>query len=187
MPRRKLIQVAIAIALACAACVFLSLYHRDTSWFLGVTTPARAATHLPSAPVVESATQKDVATSSKLATSAVPTARDNSTKEEAPASLPVKRDLHQVRRFGFTLRHSRFYQSVGPVKVKLLRTNLRHSNADLSVIVGGHRTNRKAVSLDEPLSLASSRGNSRSIALVLDGVSKDEVTGTVIESATGRR
>lgn len=108
-------------------------------------------------------------------------------KSESAKNELVNRKLAPFsNRFGFALKHSRFYQSVGPIRLKLLRTNVRHSNADLSMIVAGRRTDRKFVALAEPLSLAGSKGDSHSVALVLYGLTKDEVTGVVIET-TARR
>ena len=150
--------------------------------------PAKAAVHIapPTAvapPTVPAPVQSK--TTAALPSAAVSPEPSNTGPKSEPAAQKVAPLVPQ--RFGFTLRHSKFYQSVGPVKVKLLKTNLRHSNADLSVIVSGHRINRKAVPLDESLSLAPPRRNSHSITLILDGLSKDQVTGTVIESATTQR
>jgi hypothetical protein len=156
---RSLGYLAVAVAALCATCVFFLLCQRDNSRFLAVSNPTKTI---------------KVTQQTQLAL-ARPQSTDEHASQPAPAPAPQRLD--------FRLHRSRSFQTVGPVKLRLLRINVRRSNADLSLMVNGRRTDRTHVGLDKPLQIGGGKGSGKPIAIVLSSLTKESVSGYLTASS----
>ncbi len=160
---RSLAYLAVAVAILCASSVFFILCQRDNSRFLAISNPLKTTAANASARPAISVTAPPLPAKPADSTAVLP-------QPTAP------------QRVLFRLRRSKSFQTVGPIKVRLLRINLRRSNADLSVMVNGRRFDRSHVALDRPLQVASSKGSGPSVELVLNAVTREGVSGYVTTS-----
>ena len=151
--------LAVAVAALCATCVFFLLCQRDNSRFLAVSNPTKTVS-------VRQATQSALSLSPRA---------DEGPSQPAPAAAPQRVD--------FRLRRSRSFQTVGPIKLRLLRINVRRSNADLSLMVNGRRMDRTHVGLDKPVQIGGGKGSGTPVALVLSSLTKESVSGYVTASS----
>ena len=173
---RSLAYLAIAVAILCASCVFFVLCQRDNSWFLAISNPLHPATPKLSEQPASVPVPRDAMPPSADAIS-TRSATDSGSTQQARL-YPENPNSQRVQ---FRLRRSRFFQTVGPLKLRLARTNLRRSNADLSLMVDGHRLDRQ-VALDKPVQVTQPNGSGKSFEIVLSGLSREGVSGYVTES-----
>ena len=142
--------LATGVAVLCAACVFFLLCERDHS-FLRQASAYEMQTYagqvISATPAVASAAPETV----------------RATVETAPGYIP------------FDLTRTRHFENVGPISVGLWRTDSRHGLYDISVIVEGHRFDKKRVGLDEALAIKV--GSAPPMELVVNRVGRNEVSG----------
>ena len=157
---QSMAYLAVAVAILCASCVFFLLCQRDNSRFLAISSPLKAAAAKPAvrpAPIPAATPQ----TASTLPAPAGP----------MPVVAP--------QRVEFKVHRSRAFQTVGPIKLRLVRINLRHSNADLSLLVNGRRVDKRQIALDKPFQVPPTRTTGHAIEIVLQGLTKESVSGYV--------
>ena len=81
----------------------------------------------------------------------------------------------------FSLLFSRRMQPLGPLRVKLLKTDVTKSSYDLSVGLGRRSYSHRAIKLDQPLWIAINRA--KSVEIVVKSIQKDRIAGYWNEAA----
>jgi len=202
--------IVTAVATFSALTVFLSLCARDHSRLLSVSAHERHMFVQPAAiqrlsdvsadaqPAADSITHVTVPTAvsnqpAATALSALPLAatdqpaasgavsKDSETavaKSHSELSALEKRGVW--RYFDFSLPRSRRLQRVGPVSVVVWRIDAKHKLYDVVIITDGHRVDRKRVSLNSPVLVASSRFV-RPLQFVVRSIDRNGISGYLTE------
>ena len=152
----RVLGLAAAVSLLCAALMFLALRHRDDNLFLYARAPTRVS-YIPHGSTL--ATDTSV--------SQLP--------EAGPSEVVV--GPSSAKRF-FKIRRSRRFQSLGSLKLRLSRLNPQRPDLDVSFNVKGHLIEKKHVGVDQPITIAASK-NTPAVEIVFDRITKDQVTGYV--------
>jgi hypothetical protein len=80
--------------------------------------------------------------------------------------------------FEFDINKSKQFRPTGPVGIRLKKANVKHSYADLELMVDDADLSKKHVNLYEPVMFYSSDGG-RPVELVINSISKDHIHGYV--------
>jgi len=80
--------------------------------------------------------------------------------------------------FEFDLSKSKQFQRVGPVTLSLRKSDTKHKNYDLAMIVDDNELNKKKVNLYEPIWIHT-ENDSQPVQVVVNRVGKDMVHGYV--------
>jgi hypothetical protein len=80
--------------------------------------------------------------------------------------------------FEFDLNKEKQFRATGPVGIRLKKANVKHSYADLELMVDDADLSKKHVNLYEPVTFYSS-DNGRPVELVINAISKDHIHGYV--------
>ncbi len=109
----------------------------------------------------------------------------SSTKDELNGSIAKTHDELVVlqRRgersyFEFDLTKSKQFQRFGPLTLSLHRTDAKHKNYDLSMVVDDNRLDKKHVNLYEPIWIHSETGG-QPVQIVVNKVGRNEVHGYI--------
>src|SRR5207302_1771865 len=109
----------------------------------------------------------------------------NSTKDELNGSIAKTHDelvvlQRRVERnyFEFDLTKSKQFQRFGPLTLSLRRTDAKHRNYDLSMVVDDNRLDKKRVNLFEPIWIHSETGG-QPVQIVVNKIGKNEVHGYI--------
>jgi len=148
---RSIVYLAVGVAVLSALSVFFLLWERDHS-FLSQVSLYESQQYV-----------RQVSTSAPATT--------------APAAVPVKAASVQTvpAYIPFDVTRSRHFQRVGPVSIGLWRTDARHGNYDVSLVVAGQRFDKKHVGMDQALAIRI--GDSAPMELVVNRIGKNDVAG----------
>src|SRR5437588_2276858 len=109
----------------------------------------------------------------------------HSTKDELNGSIAKTHDeLVVLQRqgernyFEFDLAKSKQFQRFGPLTLSLRRTDAKHRNYDLSMVVDDNRLDKKRVNLFEPIWIHSETGG-QPVQIVVNKIGKKEVHGYI--------
>jgi len=109
----------------------------------------------------------------------------HSTKDELNGSIAKTHDeLVVLQRqgernyFEFDLAKSKQFQRFGPLTLSLRRTDAKHRNYDLSMVVDDNRLDKKRVNLFEPIWINSESGG-QPVQIVVNKIGKNEVHGYI--------
>jgi hypothetical protein len=80
--------------------------------------------------------------------------------------------------FEFDLNKEKQFRATGPVGIRLKKANVKHSYADLELMVDDADLSKKHVNLYEPVTFYSS-DNGRPVELIINAISKDHIHGYV--------
>ncbi|HVZ16338.1 MAG TPA: hypothetical protein VG897_04425 [Terriglobales bacterium] len=80
--------------------------------------------------------------------------------------------------FEFDINKSKQFRATGPVGIRLKKANMKHSYADLELMVDDRDMSKKHVNLYEPVIFYAS-DDGRPVELVINSVSKDHIHGYV--------
>lgn len=162
---RSIAYLATGVGALCAFSVFFLLCQRDHSFLLETDQPEKPV-------VIETA---------GVSRTVVPVPN----AAHAPAVVPAKKEVAatHVRHAAeavpenivFHIAKSKHFERVGPISVGLWKTDPKHETFDLSVLVDGHRFDKKHVRSDE--ALAISIGGSQPMELIVNRVGKNEISG----------
>ncbi len=155
--RRRLVYMGSAAALLCSLAVFFLLFRQDRSTVSNPRLPEHSSTAGPvMSPPVRSTPAPVV--------SSPPT--DVSTGQE-PAPEPVP----------FKISRSRAFERVGPIRLRLVKANLKRGTCDV-YIAAGRRPYQKQLQLNKLVQIELPSG-SRSAELIVTKIGKDQVSGLV--------
>ena len=109
----------------------------------------------------------------------------SSTKDELNGSiaktheeLVVLQKRGERNYFEFDLNKSKQFQRFGPLTLSLRRTDTKHLNYDLSMVVDDNRLDKKHVNLYEPIWIHSESGG-QPVQIVVNKISRNEVHGYI--------
>jgi len=152
---RSIAYLATGVAALSAFSVFFVLCQRDHSFLVQFDQPEK--------PLV-------IASAPPVTRTVVPV------RTEAPASH-VRHAAVQAEpeTIPFHITKSKHFQRVGPISVGLWKTDPKRDTFDVSLVVNGHRFDKKHIRSDE--ALAISVGDSEPMELLVNRVSKNEISG----------
>lgn len=151
--------LATAVAALSAAAMFFILCERDHSFLIQASQPEHQSYVIP-----------DTASSP----AAIPA-------HTAAAPSSPARDVQQPKvqtaaeYIPFVITRSKRFQRVGPIAVGLWRTDPKHDTYDASVVIDGHRFDKKHISVDEALAIRI--GSAPAMELIVNRVGKNDITG----------
>ena len=109
----------------------------------------------------------------------------SSTKDELNGSIAKSHDELVVLEkrgersyFEFELEKSRHFQRFGPITVSLRRTDAKHKNYDLMMVVDDNQLSKKRVNLYEPIWIHTESGG-QPVQIVVNKIGKNTVHGYV--------
>jgi hypothetical protein len=109
----------------------------------------------------------------------------NSTKDELNGSIAKTHDELVVLQkrgernyFEFDLTKSKHLQRFGPLTLSLRRTDAKHMNYDLTMVVDDNRLDKKRVNLYEPIWIHSETGG-QPVQIVVNKIGKNQVHGYI--------
>jgi len=109
----------------------------------------------------------------------------SSTKDELNGSiaktheeLVVLQKRGERNYFEFDLTKSKQFQRFGPLTLSLHRTDAKHANYDLSMVVDDNRLDKKRVNLYEPIWIHSETGG-QPVQIVVNKISRNAVHGYI--------
>lgn len=109
----------------------------------------------------------------------------SSTKDELNGSiaktheeLVVLQKRGERNYFEFDLTKSKLFQRFGPLTLSLRRTDAKHMNYDVSMVVDDNRLDKKRVNLYEPIWIHSESGG-QPVQIVVNKISRNEVHGYI--------
>ncbi len=112
----------------------------------------------------------------------------NSTKDELSGSIAKTHDELVVLEkrgernyFEFDLRKSRQFQRFGPITLSLRRTDAKHMNYDLMMVVDDKQLSKKKVNLYEPIWIHAESGG-QPVQIVVNRINKNTVHGYISAS-----
>jgi hypothetical protein len=164
---RRVLLLAAAVSLVCAALMFFALRNRDDSLFLYAEAATRSANSSH-----ESTPAKDTAVSE------LPNAGTSHVAGAPAPALNEQEAAPWAKRTFFKIRRSRRFQSLGPVRVRFSRVNPVRPDLDVSLNVNGHRVEKKHVGVDQPITIEASK-NAPAVEIVFNRITKDRVSGYV--------
>lgn len=85
----------------------------------------------------------------------------------------------------FTVARSKSFQQVGPVSIQLRNADTKHGHYDVLLLVNGHRLKKNHVNLYEPIWITVNE-HSPPIQLVVDGISKNQISGYLSQTRSRR-
>ena len=152
---RKVIYLAVAVAVLSACAMFFALWQRDDSFLLQASQFSQ--------PAVVSQPAAKVQPSTPAPAQAAPAQIQQAKIEAAPEYIP------------FVLNRSKHLQSLGPLKVGIWRTDPRRGTYDASVVVDGHRFDKKHVGMDQALAIRI--GNAAPMELIVNKITRNDISG----------
>ena len=170
--------LCLAVALCCAASVFILLYHSDQSYPV-------AAVRNTSPQAVSYAVAARPRHAQRVNTG--PTVKKSEGKQ-APTMAPIARnheELLELERQGernyveFSLARTSGFYPVGPVEIGLWRTDPKHASVQASILFKRRRIDFKRLKLNERVSIPAE--HSQTLDLVVNKVTKNQITGYVSE------
>ena len=150
-----MIYLALAVAVLSACAMFFALWERDDSFLLQASRSSQPVS------VSQQVAKAQPATPAQPQAAAATTQQP---KIEAAAEY-----------IPFVLTRSKHLQRLGPLTIGLWRTDARHGTYDASVVVDGHRFDKKRVGMDEALAIRI--GNAAPMELVVNRVTKNDISG----------
>jgi hypothetical protein len=78
----------------------------------------------------------------------------------------------------FKLKHSRTFEKIGPVRVRLLRVNLRRHTCDLIMQFSNHRSVQRRLQLNRPLEVRP-EPRARPLQITISSIARDSISGVV--------
>jgi hypothetical protein len=154
--RLGFIYFGTAMALLCAFVMFYFLFRQDHP----SAPPTRAMTGPVAAPAPAQASVSNVPAPVASPPKEVP-------KQQEPPPEPVQ----------FRIKRSKSFEKVGPIRLRLVKANLKWSTCDLYVNAGGSSYQKQA-HLNRPvqIELPDSAGSAE---LVVTGIRADQISGSV--------
>lgn len=152
---RKVIYLALAVAVLSACAMFFALWERDDS-FLHQASQSSQPVYVrqPVAKVQPSTPPQLPAAAAKTQQPKVETAAEY---------IP------------FVLTRSKHLQRLGPLTIGLWRTDAKRGTYDASVVVDGHRFDKKHVGMDQALAIRV--GNAAPMELIVNRVTRNDISG----------
>lgn len=157
--------LAIAVAALSALSVFLLLWERDHS-FLVQASQAEAQSSTATQPAHIAATRRETA-SKALPAQNTPLAAQTEVRQLKVQGTPEY--------IPFDITRSKRFQRVGPISLGLWRTDAKHGTYDASLIVDGHRFDKKHIGMDEALAIKI--GAAPPMELIVNRVTKNDISG----------
>jgi hypothetical protein len=173
-PRRGLLIAAGVLAALCCTAAFLFFVARDhghTNVMINEQS-APATARLPLHP--QSPAQQAAAPQKALGPQQVPSPSTLGPKNSPAPVTPASNSFKIARAGGITY--------LGPVRLRLLRTDPVKNTFDVSVILGRRSFSHKRLKLNQPLWIAVNRGASE-VQMVVTGIDKNAVTGYWTQSS----
>lgn len=179
---RSIAILCLAVAIGCAAIVFVILYNLDQDYpVTAVPVHAHSATLPPVAAMTRRTPSRPL----------VSTASTFTAKNAAVWSEPIARthdELLALEQLGkrnyveFSVARSAGFEPVGPIKIACWRTDSKHGSVQISVLQNTHRRDFKRLKVDERISIPIA--HSQTLQLVINGASKKQITGYLSEPKT---
>ncbi len=161
--------LAIGVAALSALSVFFVLCERDHS-FLAQASQAEAQSSTAAQPAhiapAVAATRTDA--NSKV----LPGANSSAAAQTEVRQLKVQASPEYIP---FDIVRSRRFQRIGPISLGLWRTDVKHGTYDASLIVDGHRFDKKHIGMDEALAIKI--GTAPPMELVVNRVTRNDIFG----------
>ena len=154
--RLRFIYTGSAIALLCALAVFYFLFRQDR--------PSAPKARMAASPVAAPAPAQAPAPTASAPV--VSTPKEEPTQQE-PLPEPVQ----------FRIKRAKTFEKVGPIRLRLIKTNLRWNTCDLYINSGGASFQKQA-HLDKPVQI-DLRDGAGSAVLVVSGIRSDQISGSV--------
>jgi hypothetical protein len=151
----KLVASVAGLASVSALSVFLFLFQHDAS-----TSPSAS-------PLVIQAEESR---------NSVPVGGEHVPSSEARNS--AGQNLAFTAPVEFKLKRSRTFEKIGPVRVRLLRVNLRRRTCDLIMQFSNHRTVQKRLQMNRPVEVRS-EPRALPLQITVSSISKDSIAGAV--------
>lgn len=99
-----------------------------------------------------------------------------------PATPPVSSPMIT----GFDLSRSRHWKTIGPLRLRVNRTDVRHGSCDLSVFQRGHRVLNSHVFVAQRIAVPTQLG-APAIEIMVTSIGKNRVSGYVVGASTEHR
>ncbi len=163
---RSIAYLAIGVAALSALSVFFVLCERDHS-FLAQASQVEAQTSTAAQPAHTIA--------------GVATTRTEAALPAANSSVATQTEVRQSKvqttpeYIPFDLARSRRFQRIGPISMGLWRTDAKHGTYDASLLVDGHRFDKKHIGMDEALAIKI--GAAAPMELIVNRVTKNDISG----------
>jgi hypothetical protein len=87
---------------------------------------------------------------------------------------------------GFDLSRSRHWKTIGPLRLRVNRTDVRHGSCDLSVFQRGHRVLNSHVFVAQRIAVPTQLG-APAIEIMVTSIGKNRVSGYVVGASTEHR
>lgn len=155
LPSPKLIASVAGLASVSALSVFLFLFQHDAS-----TSPSAS-------PLLIQAEENR--NSVAVGGEHVPSSEArNSADQNIPPAVPVE----------FKLKRSRTFEKIGPVRVRLLRVNLRRRTCDLIMQFSNRRSVQRRLQLNRPLEVRP-EPRAEPLQITVSSIARDSIAGAV--------
>lgn len=165
---RSVAYLAIGVAALSALSVFFVLCERDHS-FLAQASQAEAQTSIAAQPAH---IVPGVATRTEAASKALPGANSSVAAQTEVRQSKVQTTPEYIP---FDVARSRRFQRIGPISMGLWRTDAKHGTYDASLLVDGHRFDKKHIGMDEALAIKI--GAAAPMELIVNRVTKNDISG----------
>ena len=182
--RVRLLVIAAVLAAVCGISAFLFFVARDRSHINvmvadqvenGAARNGNKSIPVVSPPALSNQRQgASASTAAATASGTKPPSQTENTSTVPAGAVP------------FSLQRSSQSQALGPVKLRLVRTDLSGSSYDVNVTVGARSHSHRKVKLNEPLWIIVNRG-AASVKVVVDSIEQNRVSGYWNESGRPAR
>jgi len=150
----KLIASVAGLASISALSVFLFLFHHDAS-----TSPSASPL------LIQAEETRNLVPAGG---EQVPTSEARSAGQNPVVSAPLE----------FKLKRSRTFEKIGPVRVRLLRVNLRRRTCDLIMQFSTHRSIQRRLQLNKPLEVRP-EPRAQPLQITVSSIARDSIAGVV--------
>ncbi len=180
---RGVAGLSLAVALCCAAIVFVLLYNFDQRYPVAAVHNHRTSAPLPLSAAVTRQALPQIESHRAAATSI-------SSEIQGPGPIArTHNELLALERLGnrnyveFSLARSGSFQLVGPVEIRFSRADSRHASIQVSVLLHERRIDFKNLKVDQHIFLPTA--GSQPLDLVINRATRNQITGYLSEPKNG--
>ena len=183
LDRRALLLLFAAVAICCAAIVFVVLYNLDQRFPVAeVHTPATAVldvtpTNVPL--VTAGATSISTSSTTKLERRTIRRAEPIA---HTHGELLALEQLGERNYVEFSVAKSSSFQPVGPIQIGFWRSDSKRASVQMSILLEKRRIDLKSVRTNERVSLIAP--HSQPLELVINSATRNQITGYLSEPRT---
>jgi hypothetical protein len=167
--------LSVAVSVGCAIFVFLMLYRSDGRYAVAAVPNLVAAR-----PGAYAQARQPIAHPISARVVSAPGLQPVARTHEELLALERKGERTYVE---FSLARTGKFHPVGPVQIGVWRTDAKHASVQASILLNQHRIDFKRLKVNERISIPTAP--SQTLDLVVNGVTRDQITGYVSEPKNG--